>query len=87
MAAPGGILALLASKPKGKGGAEKSEPLEIEGGSELESSLRDMFDALKSGDDSGAAIAFKRAMTCCEDEGEDDMSDMGMGDEEELEEE
>lgn len=68
MAAPGGILALLASKPKSKGGAEKSEPLESEGGGELESSLRDMFDALKSGDDSGAALAFKRAMTCCEDE-------------------
>ena len=93
MAAPGGILALLASKPKGKGGAEKSGPPEpggeYDGGGEVASALGDMFKALKSGDNEAAALAFKRAKVACEDEDEDegDMSDLGMGDEEEPEEE
>lgn len=89
MAAPKGILALLASKPSGKGGSEKSGPPapggEYDGGGEVASSLREMFDALKAGDDEGAALAFKRAKVACEDEeGDEDMSDMGMGDEDET---
>lgn len=95
MAAPGGILALLASKPKGKGGSEKSGPSESGGdsyggddGGEVGSALLEMMSALKSGDGAGAALAFKRAKTACEDEeGDDDMSDLGMGDEDEPEEE
>jgi hypothetical protein len=90
MAAPGGILALLASKPKGKGGSEPpASGGEYDGGGEVASALGDMFKALKSGDNEAAALAFKRAKVTCEDEdeGEDDMSGMGMGDEEEPEEE
>jgi hypothetical protein len=90
MAAPTGILAMLA-KPKGKGGAEKSGPPELggeyDGGGEVASALGDMFKALKAGDNEGAALAFKRAKVACDDEGEeDDMSDldMGMGDEDET---
>ncbi len=90
MAAPTGILAMLA-KPKGKVGSEKSGPPEpggegYDGGGEVASSLREMFDALKSGDDEGAALAFKRAKVACEEEeSEEDMSEMDMGDEPEEE--
>lgn len=89
MAAPTGILAMLA-KPKGKGGAEKSGPPEPggedDGGGEVASALGDMFAALKSGDNEGAALAFKRAKVACDEEdGEgDDMLGMGMGDEDET---
>jgi hypothetical protein len=89
MPAPTGILAMLA-KPKGKGGAEKSGPpaLEDEAGSEAGDALLEMFSALKSGDGAGAELAFKRAMAACEDmEADDDMSDLGMGDEDEISEE
>jgi hypothetical protein len=87
MAGPTGILAMLA-KPKGKGGSEKSEPLESDGeGSEAGDALLEMFSALKSGDGAGAELAFKRAMTACEDyEADEDMSELGM-DEDETEEE
>lgn len=87
MAAPTGILAMLA-KPKGKGGSEKSGPPEPGGddykddGGEVASALGDMFAALKAGKNDEAALAFKRAKVACEDEeADEDMSDMGAGDE------
>lgn len=87
MAAPGGILALLASK--GKGGSGKSEPSESEGydgGGEVASALSDMWSAMKSGNFEEAATAFKRAKVGCEEEeSEEDMSEMDMSDEPEEE--
>ncbi len=89
MAAPTGILAMLA-KPKGKVGSEKSGPPAPGGegyddGGEVGSALREMFDALKSGDDSGAALAFKRAKVACEDEeADEEMPGLGLGDEDEI---
>lgn len=90
MAGPGGILALLASKPKSKGGSEKSGSPEsggeYDGGGEVASALGDMWAAMKSGDFEEAATAFKRAKVACEEEeSEEDMSEMDMGDEPEEE--
>ena len=82
MAGKGGILALLAS-PKGKGGSKGSPaPMgdmgEGDDGGELGGALREMFDALKAGDDAGAALAFKRAKSCCDEEhDEPDMDEFG----------
>jgi hypothetical protein len=86
MAAPKtGIMAFLA-EPKGKGGPGKSGPPEpgYDGGGEVASALRDMFDSLKSGDDEGAALAFKRAKVACDEEDEEPDADEfgGMSDEE-----
>lgn len=71
-----GILAMLA---KPRGGA-KVPPAEspAEGTDEVASSLRDMFDALKAGDDAAAASAFRTAYEHSggaeeETEGEDDL--------------
>lgn len=94
MAAPTGIMALLA-KPKSKGGSEKSGPPESkddgyggDDGGEVGSALLEMMSALKSGDGASAALAFKRAKTACDDEESDeDMSELDMPDEDEPEEE
>ena len=63
-----GILAMLA---KPKGGASKGAPDMGEkgsgGGSEVGDALMEMFDALKSGDASGAELAFRRAKEACDD--------------------
>lgn len=71
-----GIMALLA---KPKGGGSKGPPLggDDAGGGEDEvaSALREMFDLLKGGDDSGAALAFRRAKAACDDSYEGDESD------------
>jgi hypothetical protein len=77
-----GLLALLAA-PK-KGVSEKSgAPAPMGGGGdEVGDALMEMFDALQSGDSSGAALAFKRAYHACADEGSDPL-DMGGEDEEE----
>jgi hypothetical protein len=70
-----GILALLA-KPKGKAskeaelGGDMGEAMG--GGDEVASALREMFDALKGGDDEGAALAFRRAKSACDDSYEDE---------------
>jgi len=86
MAAPTGILAMLA-KPKG-GGAEKSGPApggEYDGGGEVASALSDLWSAMKAGDFEEAATAFKRAKVACEDEeGDEDMSELGMPDEDDT---
>lgn len=76
MAAPKtGILAMLASSPKSKGGSEKSGPPALggdEASGEVGDALLEMFDALKAGDGSGAELAFKRAKEACEDDYEAD---------------
>lgn len=85
--AGGGILALLGGS-KGKGGSGKPKPpgLEIEveggGGDEVGDALGEMFEALQAGDNSSAALAFKRAYHACADEGASDEPDMELGDEE-----
>lgn len=71
-----GIMALLAGKPKGKGGSEKSGPPEFggeeaSGGGEVGEALLEMFDALKAGDGEGAELAFKRAYESCAGEPDD----------------
>ena len=84
-----GILAMLA-KPKGKGGSEDSPPSSKPGsggGSEVGDALLEMFDALKSGDGEGAALAFRRAKEACDDlhEGEEPPGEeMGSEEEDEL---
>lgn len=89
MAAPTGILAMLA-KPKGKGGSKGppapmgDEPAESGGGDDVASSLREMFDMLQSGDDDGAALAFRRAYESCA--GGSDEPELDLGDEAESEE-
>jgi hypothetical protein len=84
--AGGSILALLGGS-KGKGGSAKAGPPALEpegGGDEVGDALLEMFDSLKSGDSSGAALAFKRAYHACADEGAGE-TDLDMGDEEEPE--
>lgn len=78
MAAPKtGIMALLAS-PKGGPGKSGPPAPAYDGGGEVASALREMFDALKSGDDDSAASAFKRAKIACDEEDtEPDADDMG----------
>jgi hypothetical protein len=90
MAGKGGILALLAASPKGKGGS-KGPPAPMGdmgsggGSSEGATALREAFDLLKAGDDEGAWTAFKRASAACsedyEDEGDEEapMSERGEG--------
>ena len=88
MAAPKtGIMALLA-EPKGGGSGKSGPPApSYDGGGDVASALREMYDSLKSGDDEGAALAFKRAKVACEEEDEGDDMDMPEGDEEALEDE
>jgi hypothetical protein len=72
-----GIMALLASKPKG--GGSKGPPAmgsDESGGksSEVGDALLEMFDALKSGDGVGAELAFRRAKEACDDSYESEES-------------
>ncbi len=71
-----GIMALLAGKPKGKGGSEKSGPPafgdEEASGGEVGEALLEMHSALKAGDGEGAELAFKRAYESCAGEPDDD---------------
>jgi hypothetical protein len=91
MAAPTGIMALLA-KPKGGGSKGPPAPAgdaggKKEGGSEVGSALLEMFDALKAGDGEGAELAFRRAKEACDDSYESDESpdeESGSAEEDEL---
>ena len=68
-----GILAMLA-KPKGGAKAPPAEdPTEEK--DEVASSLREMFDALKAGNDNEAASAFRAAYEHCAGGGEPDEDD------------
>ncbi len=82
-----GIMALLA-KPK-KGGSMSGPPepgASSGGGDEVASSLREMFDMLQSGDDEGAALAFRRAYESCGGDA-DPSPELDLGDEAESDEE
>ena len=76
MAGPGGILALLASKPKGKGGSEKSGPPESEasGMSRHAEIMKNMWANMKAGDWDSAAMDFHDAYMECKgtEDAEDD---------------
>jgi len=87
MAGGGSILALLGGS-KGKGGSAKAGPPALDeapesgGGDEVGEALGEMFEALQAGDNSGAALAFKRAYHACADEGAGDEPDLELDEEE-----
>jgi hypothetical protein len=87
MAAPKGILALIAGKSKGSGGSlpgessgSGSSPLD-----EKAAALKSMWGNMKSGDFDAAALDFQDAYDACaeahEEEGDDELYDEGEEDE------
>jgi hypothetical protein len=91
MAAPKGILALIAGKSKGSGGSlpgessgSGSSPLD-----EKAAALKSMWGNMKSGDFDAAALDFQDAYDACaeaeEEESADDSADYALGDGEEDE--
>lgn len=86
MAAPKGLLALIAGKPKG---SDDSLPGESSGSdSALDpkaGALKSMWSNMKAGDFEAAALDFQEAYDACSMAPEGDEADMGMGDEDDDE--
>ncbi len=88
MAAPKGILALLASKPKGSDDSlpgESSGPDSPSGLDPKAEALKSMFSAMKSGDFDTAAMHFQEAYEACHDGGMEEEMDPLAEDDDEME--
>jgi hypothetical protein len=94
MAAPKGILALIAGKSKGSAGSLPGESAGP-GSSPLDakaSALKSMWGNMKSGEFDAAALDFQDAYDACVDEQEEESADesadyaLGDGEEDEMEE-